>query len=169
MGPLLWLDIETTGLSENEDLLLEIGLVLTDDHLCISASTSVVVGYNRIRELVTNEFVAKMHEANGLLDAVERSDVTTLHAEQVLLEWIEKHKAAGLYMAGSGVHFDRRWLSRWMPALVRVWHYRNFDMTTLRYFFNEEKATTEHRALDDLKQNIADLRRLLGYRLAATA
>ena len=169
MGPLLWLDIETTGLSENEDLLLEVGLILTDDNLRIAASTSVVIGYNRIRELVTNEFVAKMHEANGLLDAVEVAGVTTLRAEQILLEWIERHDAAGLYMAGSGVHFDRRWLRRWMPALMRTWHYRNFDMTTLRYFFNEEKETTQHRALSDLKQNVADLRRLLGYRLAATA
>ena len=81
MGPLLWLDIETTGLSENEDLLLEVGLILTDDHLCVTASTNVVIGYNRIRELVTNEFVRKMHEGNGLLDTVECSGVTTLRAE----------------------------------------------------------------------------------------
>ncbi|KKK49844.1 hypothetical protein LCGC14_3130970, partial [marine sediment metagenome] len=106
---------------------------------------------------------------DGLLDTVECSGVTTLRAEQILLEWVERHQAAGLYMAGSGVHFDRRWLRRWMPALVRVWHYRNFDMTTLRYFFDEEKKTTKHRALGDLRQNVADLRRLLGYRLAATA
>ncbi|KKN41334.1 hypothetical protein LCGC14_0724160, partial [marine sediment metagenome] len=162
MGPLLWLDIETTGLSEHQDLLLEVGMILTDEHLRVTASTSIVIGYNRIRELMTNEFVLDMHKRNGLLDAVERSDVTTLRAEQLLLEWVERHSADGFYMAGSGVHFDRRWLTRWMPALVRVWHYRNFDMTTLRYFFEEEKATSDHRAIGDLKQNIADLRRLLG-------
>ena len=169
MGPLLWLDIETTGLSEHEDLLLEVGLVLTDDNLHVVASKSVVVGYNGIRDLMTSEFVIKMHEANGLLDAVDRSPTTALHAEQILLEWVERHKATGLYMAGSGVHFDRCWLTRWMPTLVRVFHYRNFDLTTLRYFFDEEKTTTQHRALDDLEQNVADLRRLLSYRLAATA
>jgi len=168
MGPLLWLDIETTGLSENEDLLLEVGLILTNENLRITASKNVVIGYNRIRE-IANKFITNMHEANGLFDAVDRSPATSLRAEQILLEWVEKHDAAGLYMAGSGVHFDRRWLRRWMPALVRVFHYRNFDMTTLCYFFDEKKVTTNHRALDDLKQNIADLRRLLGFRLAATA
>lgn len=168
-GRLLWLDIETTGLSENEDLLLEVGLIVTDEQLRVAASIDVVIGYNRVQDLVTNDFVRQMHEQNGLLGLVEQSAVTVLRAEQILLEWVEREDASGLYMAGSGVHFDRRWLRRWMPAFVKQFHYRNFDMTTLRYFFEEEKQTTSHRALADLKQNIADLRRLLLRRGCAEA
>lgn len=156
--PLLWLDIETTGLSPHTDLMLEAALVLTDSRLNIVRETDLVIGWADIRSVEMSDFVRDMHERNGLFDAVRESDLCLREVERLLLHWIDMHDCRDLYMAGSGVHFDRNWLKVQMPALACAWHYRNLDLTTLRYFFGDEKKDPPHRALTDLRQNIENLR-----------
>jgi len=155
---LLWVDLETTGLNPHTDLMLELALVLTDGHLCIVDEASWVLGWTHIREMDISDFVREMHEGNGLFDAVERSTLCVREVEKKAIQWIEHHEARGLYMAGSGVHFDRGWLKVQMPTLATAFHYRNMDLTTLRYFFGTQKKDPGHRALADLRDNIRDLR-----------
>jgi len=157
--PLLWIDMETTGLSPNHDRLLEVGLILTDGDLGEVASTNVVIGWKDPRAIQMVDFVRNMHEGNGLFDEVEESRLSLRDAEDHLIEWVRDHDAAQLYMAGSGVHFDRRWGKVLLPAFIKVFHHRNFDMTTLRYFFGAEKNQGPHRALPDLRVSVEDLRR----------
>lgn len=157
-APLLWVDIETLGLSEHNRCMLEVGLVLTDASLEVVAQTDIVIGWRNVRSLPADPAARAMHEVNGLLDEVEASHVSMREAEAHLLAWVERHDAKGLYMAGSGIGFDRRWLRVQMPTLAEVWHYRNFDMTTIRYFFGSEKREPAHRALADIHQSIEELR-----------
>ena len=165
--PLLWCDIETSGLSERTDRLLEVGLVLTDADLSIVEETAVVIGWRNVRDFEMSEFVREMHEKSGLFDAVERSLLCTREAEDRLVRWVGARGADGLYMAGSGVGFDRRWLRHLMPSFAKLFHYRNFDMTTLRYFLGDEKREPVHRSLGDLHQSIEDLRRYVRMAHAA--
>lgn len=157
-APLLWCDIETTGLDPAADRLLEVGLALTDANLRVVAETSLVLSCRNVRDLEMSHVVREMHERSGLFDEVERSSLGLRAAEELLVAWVQEHHAEGLYMAGSGVHFDRGWLKHHMPALIQVWNYRNFDLTTLRYFFGAEKETAAHRALPDIRQSMQQLR-----------
>jgi len=166
-APLLWVDVETTGLNPHGDRLLEVALLLTDEHLRELAHIRVVIGWRGLDMAELDPFVVKMHETSGLWVEVERSNLCVRQAEDQLVEWIERHGATGLYMAGSGVHFDRRWLRAHMPRVVKRFHYRNFDLTTLRYFFGSEKTAPAHRALTDLEQNVEDLRALAAQARAA--
>ena len=65
-------------------------------------------------------------------------------------------------LAGSSVHFDKRWLSRkFSPTLFDRMHHRIMDVSSIRelarhmnpeLYSNEPKKTTDHRAqhcLDD--------------------
>ena len=72
---LLWVDLETTGLDPMRCLLLEVGLLLTDDRGLELAATSVVLGYPDVRHRVREPVVRDMHDARGLFDEVERSRV----------------------------------------------------------------------------------------------
>lgn len=155
---LLWLDVETDGLEEATGHIFEVGMALTDGELNEVASVEVVVGW-RDWSLPMSDYVRDMHTKNGLLKEVAASRTSLYEAEGRLVEFVHEHDALGLYMAGSGVHFDRRWVQYLMPTLARLFHYRNFDLTTLRYFFGDEKTEPPHRALPDLRQNIAELRR----------
>lgn len=161
-GRLLWCDCETTGLDERQGSLLEVALVLTEG-LRVVAETQVVIHDPGIMSKIPSmdPWVVGQHRSSGLFTAVLRSPWDLGTAEQRLLQWVLEHDAQGLYMAGSGVGFDRRWLRHCMPALYGVWHYRDYDMTTLRRFFGMKKGTRPHRALEDLRADIRDARLLL--------
>lgn len=163
--PLLFCDLEACGLpidhpdgTTSYPLLLEAALLLTDSDLNTVATTTVVIRYPRwqVMDGITPEVLA-MHEASGLFAEVEHG-VSIDEAEQRLLAFVEEHQAKGLYMAGSGIGYERRMLPYHMPTLAKVWHYRNVDLTTLRYFFGTPKAEVKHRALADCEQALNDLR-----------
>lgn len=163
--PLLWTDCETTGL-DPKGRILEYAMALTDEDLRVVSTFHVVIGASDVRSLPMAKFARETHERNGLLDEVERSHVSLEEAEQLGLVWAKRHGIVvydrddiGPYMAGSSPQFDRGWYSVHMPTLVRIWHYRNVDMTTLRYFFGSTKGDTVHRALPDVLAGVEDLRR----------
>lgn len=172
--PLLWTDLESTGLSPRADHLLEYAMALTDGEFRVVGTFRVVIGRRDVRSLPMAENVRAMHEENGLLDEVERSSTSVREAEIQGLAWARAHgcvadplgRDTGPYMAGSSPQFDRDFYMIQMPALARLWHYRNVDMTTLRYFFADPKRKVAHRALSDVLDSVEDLR---GYVARARA
>ena len=94
---LLWVDLESTGLSTREDAIIEVAAVLTDADLNeLGRYESLVrldeAGWER---LMANDFVRTMHEGNGLLDALRDpatavSLPSTADVEQLLLELLDK-------------------------------------------------------------------------------
>ena len=105
-------------------------------------------------------------EPDGLLAAVE-SDVSTAEAERATLEFLGRHVEPGASpMCGNSICQDRRFLARQMPQLEAFFHYRNLDVSTLKILaqrwapavaadFTKE---SRHRALDDIRDSIEELR-----------
>lgn len=160
----LWLDIETTGLEERRDVLLEVGMIKTDSRLRVIAEFEAVVGRSDVRGLSMSDYVRDMHERSGLLVACERSRLSLRQVEDLAVAWVLRNGCEGLYAAGSGVGFDRRWAREHMPRLASMFHYRSFDLTTLRRFFGTEKREAPHRALPDLRINVEDMRAFVALR-----
>lgn len=156
MRPLLWCDLETTGLEPNEHLLLEIGLVHTNERLEVVDELQLVVGWQDPEERA-NDLVLDMHHRSGLFEEVRASPLSLREAEREALAWIDERGLEGLCMAGSCPHFDRNWLRVAAPALARAWSHRSLDLTCLRLFFGLPKRRRGHRALDDLHDDLADL------------
>lgn len=89
-----WTDIESTGLDEDKDHLLEVALVITDDDLNEVSAASVVVqpvGVLDVEALDLDPEVRKMHTLNGLFAEVK---TTPLHRYEGELQLIEVVKAA---------------------------------------------------------------------------
>lgn len=165
---LLWCDVETTGLLPEEDTLLEAGLMLTRG-LVEVAATSVVIKVPGVRRIQMAARAREMHEDNGLFDAVETSNISLPQAERQLIRWVDAHNARGLWMVGTKIGFDREWLDAHMPTLASLWHFRGYDMLTLRRFWGEKRADTPHRTLPDLRANVAALQRYAKLRKLAMA
>jgi len=169
--PLAFIDVETTGLHPDKGLLLEVGIVLTDEDLNVTKEMHAVVGYEKedLDYHIVDPFVREMHEKNGLIDECLASDACLSGVELDLIMQIIKpdgvqsfHKPRPL--AGACVDFDRRWLTRHMPTLTYLFHYRNFDVSTLRMVMNKTKNKNKeapHRVLDDIYQDIADVRKFM--------
>jgi len=69
-------------------------------------------------------------------------------------------------MCGNSICQDRRFLARQMPRLEAFFHYRNLDVSSLKILAQlwapqvsaSFAKTSSHRALDDVRDSIAELR-----------
>ncbi|MDF1595892.1 MAG: oligoribonuclease [Acidimicrobiia bacterium] len=168
--PLVWIDLEMTGLDPDNDVILEIACIVTDGNL-----SEIVEGPNLILNATAEqldgmvEIVTEMHTKSGLVEEVPHSTMTVAQAERLVLEFIAKHvPGPGLApLAGNSVHADRAFLRRFMPALNDFLHYRIVDVSTIkelaRRWFpqaieNAPKKHGDHRALADVRESIQELR-----------
>jgi oligoribonuclease len=75
-NPLVWIDVETTGLDPDYDQLLEVAMVITDSELEPIAGFDSVVHWTEF--LGVNETVFKMHTDNGLFEDCRAGDGLSL-------------------------------------------------------------------------------------------
>lgn len=171
MGPIAWIDLETTGLDRDQDLVLEVAVVITDAELNEVASFSEVVHQDRALAVsMMDEVVLRMHTRSGLLAdlAVTSSESGIVEIEQRLLEFVAEHDALGAPVAGSNIGFDRGFLEIWMPTLnEHTLHYRSIDVSTVKelarrwapeVYASAPPKSKRHRAFDDIRESIAELR-----------
>lgn len=167
---LVWLDMEMTGLDPERERIIEVATILTDGQL-----TEIAVG----PELVihqADEILAAMddwntthHGGSGLTQRVKESQITDADAEAQTIAFINAHVSARdrPVLAGNSIHQDRRFIRRYMPALEKRLHYRMVDVSTVKELARRwyPQATTKqppkkdtHRALDDVRESIDELR-----------
>lgn len=188
-----WVDIETSDLDEETGRILEIAVAVTDDDLSfIKQGPSLVIEVARpdhgaLLRLVAamDPVVREMHTKSGLLEALGHPDfcVSLEEAERRCADFFVSMAGGSLEeafatlhawpLAGSGVHFDRRWLRRHMPMLEGFFHYRNLDVSSLKeaakrwaptVYESRPQDEKRHRAMPDVLHSIAELghyRRLL--------
>jgi oligoribonuclease (3'-5' exoribonuclease) len=168
MIKLLWADLETTGLSVPNDLVLEICLRITDEDIRNVDKFEAVIHYPSDAYSIANmdESVREMHEGNGLLAEVESSTLELQEVRDSAYEWLCSHMEEDekIVIAGSNPAFDKGFLEMHFNRLVEFLHYRTFDMNTLYYFLGQKKKKSSrdpksfHRAGPDLERDITMLR-----------
>ena len=158
MQNLLWVDIETTGLDENDGVILEIAAAITDSKLKIKSFFHKLVKQPESFKITT--FAAYIHAQNELISEIlHRATYTIEEVDAAFYIWLNKHNAKGLYLAGSNPSFDRRWLNVHMPKSATIPHYRHFDMNTIYAYLDKNKNEIEtHRAQADIERDISKLK-----------
>ncbi|MEE8599470.1 oligoribonuclease [Euzebya tangerina] len=168
--PLIWVDLEMTGLDPATEVIVEIAVIITDGQLDTQIEGPELI-INAPEEVLDamHPVVVKMHEKSGLTTAVRESDVTARQAEQVVLDFLREHipESGVAPLAGNSVHADRAFLKAYMPELEAHCHYRNVDVSTVkelaaRWFPEAKEAAPkkggDHRALADIQESIDELR-----------
>ena len=182
MPDLLWVDLETTGLNATLfwSRILEASFVLTDERGTILKSFTKIPTFQRrhldyiVRDMPPK--VREMHTKSGLIDELfevsfsaapinklyEDNDryESQLREGMIAVAQTLQHK---LPMSGASVHFDRRWLAKFAPEIESGFHYRDFDISTIRMsvkFLRPDLAKSEpekrgiHRTLADIEDAI---------------
>jgi oligoribonuclease len=168
--PLVWVDLEMTGLDPARHVVIEIAVIVTDGGLERTVEGPDLVVAQPEQALCAMEpVVAEMHAKSGLADEVRRSSLTLRDAERQVLAFVREHvpEAGAAPLAGNSIHADRAFLQRHLPELDSWLHYRNVDVSTVkelvRRWYPEAFAAAPpkagaHRALDDIRASIAELR-----------
>lgn len=171
---LAWIDLETTGSDEVADDIIEVGLVVTDEHLNHRETRSWTVYPERPSLLLKMDpVVVDMHVKSGLLADVlkmdQRTPVRIPMVDRALSQALRPFLVDGkIPLAGSGVsHFDFKFIKRYMPKTAALLTYAPYDIGSVRRFLRLagveiSDANLSHRALDDVEDHIAEARYYLG-------
>lgn len=167
---LVWIDLEMTGLDVERHRIVELAVLVTDARLDLLADGLDLVVHQPPEALAEmDDFVRKMHTKSGLLGEIERSSLTLEDAGKRALEYITQFvpEAGTAPMCGNSIGVDRRFLDRYLPDLDRYLHYRSIDVSSLKELcrrwypdaYKKRPSKTEaHRALDDVRESVAELR-----------
>jgi len=163
---LIWIDLEMTGLDPLNDRIIEIATLITDSHLNVLAQgPNLAIHQSEAVLAGMDEWNTTHHQQSGLTERVRSSKVSLAQAEAQTLAFLQTWVGEKVSpMCGNTVCQDRRFLSRWMPTLEAYFHYRHIDVSTVKelarlwappIYFNKSSA---HRALDDIKESLEELR-----------
>lgn len=87
---LIWIDLEMTGLDTDNDQIIEIATIITDDHLNVLAEGPVLAIHQPDRILnAMDEWNTRQHGQSGLIERVRRSKLTARDAELQTLEFLK--------------------------------------------------------------------------------
>jgi oligoribonuclease len=167
---LVWIDLEMTGLDLQRHRIVELAVLVTDAQLEVLADGLDLVVHQPPEVLAEMEdIVRKMHAKSALLAEIERSSLTLDAAGKEAIEYIKQFvpEPGTAPMCGNSIGVDRRFLDRYLPDLDRYLHYRSIDVSSLKELcrrwypeaYKKRPSKTEaHRALDDIKESVAELR-----------
>jgi oligoribonuclease len=166
--PMVWIDMEMSGLVPDRDRILEVAMVVTDSELNTVAEAPVYVVHQPDEVLeAMDSWNRSTHGKSGLVDKVRASTFTEAEVEGRLLEFLRPLVGERLApLCGNTVHQDRRFMARYMPAFDAYLHYRIIDVSTLKELAKRWNPQVlvgvakegRHEALADVHESIEELR-----------
>jgi oligoribonuclease len=172
--PLVWIDLEMTGLDPDRERIVEIAVIITDGQLeRMVEGPDLVLCVEESVLAAMDPFVVQMHSGSGLIEKIRHSDLTVADAEEQVLAFLRQHvpEPRTAPLAGNSVHADRAFLRKYMPRIEDYVHYRNVDVSTVKELAkrwypdvleSQPEKTGDHRALADIRESIEELRWLRG-------
>ncbi len=110
---LLWIDMEATGLNSREEVPLELGLALTDNHGNIFAQEKWLIHDDspvykeRIGRAKDHDIVGPMHYKSGLWNDLDNRNEygygSLVATDQIAAHWVKENNGEGLPLAGSSI------------------------------------------------------------------
>lgn len=158
-----------TGLEPARHVIVEIATLVTDDDLNILAEgPDLVVHQDEAALAEMDPVVIDMHTRSGLLDAIRASTVSLADAGAQTLEFIQAHvtEPRRVPLCGNSIGMDRRFLAAYLPEIEEYLHYRSVDVSTIKELVkrwypalnnSRPRKAGSHRALDDIRESIAEL------------
>jgi oligoribonuclease len=165
--PLVWIDMEMSGLDAATCAILEVAVLVTDGDLNeIAEGPDLVVHQPEAVLAAMDEWNTRHHGESGLADRVRTSRLSLAEAEEQVLAFLAGYTSAGKSpLCGNSVHQDRAFILAHMPRLAAFLHYRNIDVSTVKELVRRwypavpiPQKQEAHRALSDIRESLAELR-----------
>jgi oligoribonuclease len=175
------MDLEMTGLDIRRHVIVEIATLITDDDLNIVAEGPDLVVHQPPEKLAEMEAVVlDMHTRSGLLDAIKGSTLSLDDAAAQTLTFLKEHlpDPGTVPLCGNSIGTDRRFLAAHLPQIEEHLNYRSVDVSTIKELARRwypaalagaPRKAGGHRALDDIRESIEELRYYRGAVFIAPA
>ncbi len=168
MGPapvtkLFWIDLEMTGLDVEKEVIIEVGAIVTDLKFKVLDTYHSVV--KQPQKFLDNmdEWNTNHHKASGLTAAIPNGKAPE-RVEEELITLLDIHFTDERpILAGNSIGQDRLFLDKYFKRFSKQLHYRMLDVTAWKLIFNnvyglQSTKSGTHRALDDIKESIEELK-----------
>jgi oligoribonuclease len=165
--PLVWIDLEMSGLDPEDCRILEAAVVITDGDLNELGDPLELIVHQPDPILdAMDSWNTNQHGKSGLTEAVKASKTSEADAEEQIREFVlATCKKGQSPLCGNTVGHDKRFLIKYMPTVDEALHYRIVDVSSIKEMMNRwypdaprPKKGEAHRALDDIRESIAELR-----------
>lgn len=166
---LLWLDMEMSGLDVNKEVILEVACIVTDMNFReLDCFETVIKQPQKYLDSMDN-WNREHHGKSGLTAKVP----TGMEPEMVeakLIDLIDKHFPLSKtdlkkrpILAGNSIMQDRLFIDKYFINLSGRLHYRMVDVSSFKIIMNNKydmayRKSNAHRALDDIRESIGELR-----------
>ncbi len=152
-----------TGLDPNTDRILEAGVIVTDKQLNVVFEWETAVRQASETLEAMNDWCKHHHSESGLIERVP-DGISETELDQRLVEIAKEHfkKKNPVVICGNSISQDRKFIDNYLPNFAERLHYRMLDVSSFKIVFREMlgrefKKKNTHRALEDIKESIAEL------------
>lgn len=170
MNKLLWIDMEMTGLDVEHEVIIEVAAIVTDlEFRELDTFEAILKQPQRYLDEM-DDWNTEHHTKSGLVAKIPfGSDPEVV--EDRLIDFVKKHfpdQRERPTLAGNSIHQDRLFIEKHMPRFAERLHYRMLDVSSWKIIFREKfgfkySKHNNHRALDDVRESIQELRAYLRY------
>jgi oligoribonuclease len=168
MTKLFWIDLEMTGLDVEKEVIIEVGAVVTDLKFKVLDTYHAVVKQPQKYLDAMDDWNTKHHRESGLTALVPTGKAPD-RVEDDLIELLDIHFTDERpVLAGNSIGQDRLFIDKYFKRFSKQLHYRMLDVTSWKLIFNnlyglQSEKTGKHRAIDDIKESIEELKFYLSH------
>ena len=161
----LGVDIETTGLDERVDRILEVAAIALDAdlneldviHYRVQCPYHVLLGMSdRVKEWHTKTGLVDLDAPDNAVPGGMSPTAVEAGLQRALSSWFGDYAPP---LLGHSVQFDRRMLAAWMPSVTALLSHRNMDARSVENLAPDygwpQLDGDEHTALGDVRRSIA--------------
>lgn len=168
MEQMFWLDMEMSGLDVSKERILETAVIVTDLKFNVLRTYDTAVFQAPELLEAMDPWCKDHHGKSGLVKRVETgiSEGDLDHELCAIAKtFIPKGK---IVLCGNSIGQDRKFIEKYLPKFTEKLHYRMLDVSSIKLIFENMfsikfKKENKHRALDDIRESIAELSYYLGY------
>jgi oligoribonuclease len=166
---LFWIDLEMTGLDIEKEVIIECAALITDLDFKVVDSFEAVVKQPQHFIDHMDDWNREHHKASGLTAKIPNG-LPSDEVEYHLISMVQKHfgRNERAILCGNSIAQDRLFIDKYWPGFAELLHYRVVDVSSWKVIFNAKynkkfEKRNGHRALDDIKESIAELQFYLGF------
>jgi oligoribonuclease len=165
MDKLFWIDMEMTGLDIKKEVVIEVAAIITDFEFQELDQFETVVRQPQTYLDNMDAWNTDHHRKSGLTAKVPSGMAPDL-VEAKLVDLVKKHFPDAKnkpILAGNSIAQDRLFIDKYFPLFAERLHYRVVDVSSWKVIINNKfkyvyRKSNNHRALDDIRESIQELK-----------